>query len=149
MHWFFRGSWLYSCFDAPSLQAALAEVLQIAGRIDVLVNNAGMGYSGPVAEVKLDVVRQLYETNVLGAMAMVQAVFPHMVNKGKGRIVNIGSMAAYVHRFARQLLGARQKVLLSCTLVGLLNLDIVRNGATAYIYHLSLYDQAIQRSLLL
>ena len=115
----------------------------------MLVNNAGMGYSGPVAEVKLDVVRQLYETNVLGAMAMVQAVFPHMVNKGKGRIVNIGSMAAYVHRFARQLLGARQKVLLSCTLVGLLNLDIVRNGATAYIYHLSLYDQAIQRSLLL
>lgn len=90
---------MYSCLNAPSLQAALAEVLRIAGRIDVLVNNAGMGYSGPVAEVKLDVVRQLYETNVLGAMAMVQAVFPHMVNKGKGRIVNIGSVAAYVHRF--------------------------------------------------
>ena len=101
----------FSFWRPAFLQAALKEALHIAGRIDVLVNNAGMGYSGPVAEVKLDKIRQLYETNVFGAMAMVQVVFPHMVNQRKGRIVNIGSVAAYVHRFvlhsAQHLQGAQ------------------------------------------
>jgi len=70
--------------DPTSVEAAVAAVIERAERVDVLVNNAGLSAVGPLAEVPLDTVRRLFETNVTGLLAMVQAVFPTWPNAAVG-----------------------------------------------------------------
>ena len=78
--------------DAASIAGAVAQVIDRAGRIDMLVNNAGVNFFGPLAEMPLDKVRTLFETNLTSVIATSQAVFPQMVRQGSGRIVNVGSV---------------------------------------------------------
>jgi NAD(P)-dependent dehydrogenase (short-subunit alcohol dehydrogenase family) len=78
--------------DPDSVHAAVADVITKAGRIDVLINNAGMNMFGPVLETPLSDLRAIFETNVLGLVAITQAVFPHMAARRSGRIINIGSV---------------------------------------------------------
>lgn len=75
-----------------SVAQAIQHVIERAGRIDILINNAGFNLVGPLAEAPLDGVRRIFETNVTGLLAVTQAVFPHMATQHKGRIVNIGSV---------------------------------------------------------
>ncbi len=77
--------------DGASVDAVVASVRAAAGRIDLLINNAGYGAMGPVAEMPLaEVVRQ-FDTNVYGVVRLVQACAPLMRGQGGGVIVNIGS----------------------------------------------------------
>jgi NAD(P)-dependent dehydrogenase (short-subunit alcohol dehydrogenase family) len=76
-----------------SIAAAVAAVLERAGRIDVLVNNAGFGLIGPVVELPLDRLRAQLETNVVGALAVAQAVAPAMIDRRSGVMVNVGSVS--------------------------------------------------------
>lgn len=78
--------------DPESIAAAVAQVTERAGRIDVLINNAGVNAAGPLAELPLQSFRRIMETNVTGTLAMVQAVVPHMAQQRAGRIVNLGSV---------------------------------------------------------
>ncbi len=70
--------------DQASIDTAVAEIVRLNGRLDVLVNNAGISLDGSratvagVLEVSPDIARQTYETNVLGPMRLIQAVAPHM-----------------------------------------------------------------------
>ena len=64
--------------------------------IDVLINNAGAGQTGPMADVPLDRVRRLFEVNVFGTLAMTQSVLPGMVAKGAGRVIIVSSIAGVV-----------------------------------------------------
>jgi 1-acylglycerone phosphate reductase len=80
-----------------SIQAAVAEVVSITGRVDILVNNAGVPCVGPMVDVRLSKVRSVYETNVFGALRLVQEVVPHMARQGSGTIVNIGSVVGMVN----------------------------------------------------
>jgi NAD(P)-dependent dehydrogenase (short-subunit alcohol dehydrogenase family) len=82
--------------DPTSIERAVSSVIEKAGRLDILVNNAGFNIFGPVAEVPVDDFRKLFETNLLGTLAVSQAVIPKMVDQGSGRIVNIGSIAGVV-----------------------------------------------------
>ena len=61
--------------------------------IDVLINNAGAGQTGPMADVPIDRVRRLFDVNVFGTLAMTQAVLPGMLAKGAGRIIIVSSIA--------------------------------------------------------
>jgi len=79
--------------DTASIGAAVRETLGAAGRIDVLVNNAGYGLMGPAVEIPLAELRTQLETNVVGPLALIQAVVPAMVDQGGGLIVNVGSVS--------------------------------------------------------
>lgn len=74
-----------------SVAATVAQVHAELGRIDLLVNNAGIGITGAAEESSIAQVRALFETNVHGVVRMTNAVLPIMRRQGGGRILNIGS----------------------------------------------------------
>jgi NADP-dependent 3-hydroxy acid dehydrogenase YdfG len=74
------------------VEAAVKAALTRFGRIDVLVNNAGIGYFGSVEESELDEVRRMFEINVWGLAAMTRAVLPAMRKQRSGTVVNISSI---------------------------------------------------------
>jgi len=76
-----------------SVDKAIAGVLADKGRIDVLVNNAGISAGGSVEELPLSEFRQAMETNYFGALRCIQAVIPGMRERRSGHIVNVSSVA--------------------------------------------------------
>jgi len=80
------------CDDA-SASRGVQQVLQKAGAIDVLINNAGVGMMAVAEELKLEDLRRLYETNIFGVLRVTQAVLPHMRALRKGRILMLSSVA--------------------------------------------------------
>ena len=76
--------------DRPSVEAMVGRVLEEFGRLDVLVNNAGLGLSGRVSELRAEDLRYVFEVNIIGPLNCVQAALPHM-GRG-GRIVNVSSV---------------------------------------------------------
>jgi NAD(P)-dependent dehydrogenase (short-subunit alcohol dehydrogenase family) len=79
--------------DPESIARAVETVVSEADRVDILVNNAGYGQIAPMIAVPLEKLRLQLETNVIGAVAMMQAVAPHMIRHRHGRIVQIGSIS--------------------------------------------------------
>jgi hypothetical protein len=75
-------------------------LIDTAGDVDVLVNNAGFAVFSPVAEANPDVVREMIETNYLGAFHCTQAVLPRMLARRSGTIVNVSSITGLMG-FAR------------------------------------------------
>jgi NAD(P)-dependent dehydrogenase (short-subunit alcohol dehydrogenase family) len=79
--------------DRKSVDAAIEEVIKREGRIDVLVNNAGIAIEGPVEDFNDDEVLAVFETNVFGVIRVTRAVLPHMRSQGSGTIVTVSSIA--------------------------------------------------------
>jgi NAD(P)-dependent dehydrogenase (short-subunit alcohol dehydrogenase family) len=79
-----------------SVRECVAQVLEDAGAIDVLVNNAGVGVAGAIEMVPLDRIRGMFETNFYGAVRMMQAVLPSMRNRRSGTVVNVTSVMGHV-----------------------------------------------------
>lgn len=73
--------------------ASIAAVVQEVGSVDVLVNNAGLGLMGAFEVTPMATVREIFETNTFGTMAMVQAFLPGFRERRSGRIVNVTSSA--------------------------------------------------------
>jgi NAD(P)-dependent dehydrogenase (short-subunit alcohol dehydrogenase family) len=82
--------------DDASRQAAVAEVERRHGAIGVLVNNAGYGQYGPLEEISPELLKRAFDTNVFGLLRMAQLALPGMRHAGRGRIVNISSLAGRV-----------------------------------------------------
>ena len=82
--------------DDESVASAVREVLGRSGRIDVLVNNAGLGVAGAAEESSIDQARVLFDTNLFGSMRMTRAVLPHMREQGSGRIINVSSVLGFM-----------------------------------------------------
>jgi NAD(P)-dependent dehydrogenase (short-subunit alcohol dehydrogenase family) len=78
--------------DDVSVGKTVAGVLADSGRIDVLVNNAGIAVTGPVEELALADFRRVMETNYFGALRCIQAVFPGMRERRSGHIINVSSI---------------------------------------------------------
>ena len=75
----------------PALEAAIADI----GPIDILINNAGMGYTGPLATLPLEDWQRVMDLNLTSVLLCMQAVLPGMRDRGSGTILNIASVAAY------------------------------------------------------
>ena len=76
------------------LDVTTDDVAKAAGwDLDVLIDNAGAGQTGPMADVPIDRVRRLFDVNVFGTLAVTQAVLPRMVAKGSGRVIIVSSIA--------------------------------------------------------
>jgi NAD(P)-dependent dehydrogenase (short-subunit alcohol dehydrogenase family) len=80
-----------------SVAAAVSELIRREGRIDLLVNNAGVSVAPAGAEESsLDQARAIFDTNFFGLVRMTRAVVPHMRAQGSGRILNIGSVLGFL-----------------------------------------------------
>lgn len=79
-----------------SVRNGVAELLRRAGRLDVVVNNAGRAMVGACEETGADEARALFETNVFGPMRVVAAVLPTMREARRGAIVNVGSLSGFI-----------------------------------------------------
>lgn len=79
------------------------QTIEYFGRIDVLINNAGIGLTGTVADMNISDLEKLFQLNVFAPVATLQAVVPHMRNQGQGVIINVSSV---VENMALPFLGA-------------------------------------------
>lgn len=82
--------------DEASVQRAIKSVIDRAGRIDVLVNNAGTALIGAVEETSVAEAESLFDTNVFGILRTIRAVLPHMRAQRSGRIVNVSSVLGFL-----------------------------------------------------
>ena len=71
--------------------ASIAHAIDVAGPIDVLVNNAGIGMLGALEGTSMDTARDVFATNLIGTIAMTQAVLPQFRERGAGVVVNVTS----------------------------------------------------------
>jgi NAD(P)-dependent dehydrogenase (short-subunit alcohol dehydrogenase family) len=76
--------------------SCIEEVLNSEGKLDVLVNNAGVGITGPLEEIPEDEIKNNFETNLFGPIRVIKAVLPTMRKQQSGLIINVTSIAGYM-----------------------------------------------------
>lgn len=82
--------------NVESVKKAMARLLQKEGRIDVLINNAGVGITGPLEETPHEEILGAFDTNFNGPLHVIKAVLPQMREQKAGLIINITSLAGYM-----------------------------------------------------
>lgn len=78
--------------DEASVQAAVSQVIAEAGHIDILINNAGYDLYGAAEETSMADLHAQIDTNFYGTVRVIQAVLPHMRERGQGKIINVSSI---------------------------------------------------------
>jgi len=88
----------YACdvTQPAQIEALVAQVIEDYGRIDVLINSAGINIRGPIESLTLEQFRLVQDTNVTGMWLLCREVAPHMKARGYGRVINVGSILSQV-----------------------------------------------------
>ncbi len=79
-----------------TIEQAVASIIAKSGRIDVVINNAGVGITGPLEEIPTSEIKNNFETNFFGPIEVMKAVLPQMRKQKSGLIINITSIAGYM-----------------------------------------------------
>jgi short-subunit dehydrogenase len=79
--------------DDASVNAAIDKIIKAEGKIDVLVNNAGNGVTGPAYAMPADFAKKQFEVNFFGVVRVSSAVLPKMIEAKQGLVINLGSLA--------------------------------------------------------
>lgn len=82
--------------QVDSIEKAVSVIIKKEGSIDVLVNNAGVGITGPIEETPNSEIEKAFETNYYGPINVIKAVLPQMRKQGSGKIINVTSIAGYM-----------------------------------------------------
>lgn len=82
--------------NSSSIEEAVSEVIKKEERLDILINNAGVGITGPVEETPDNEILKAFDTNVLGPIRVMKAVLPQMRAQKSGLVINITSIAGYM-----------------------------------------------------
>ncbi|WP_053403961.1 SDR family oxidoreductase [Persicobacter sp. CCB-QB2] len=82
--------------EEASVQSGIKQLLEITGRLDAVVNSAGLGTIGAVEEMPVDTIKEVFETNFYGVLRVCQAVLPIFRKQRSGHIINISSIAGEV-----------------------------------------------------
>ncbi len=82
--------------NTQSILNCVAQIIQKEGQIDVVINNAGVGITGPIEEIPSKEIRNNFETNLFGPIEVMKAVLPAMREQKCGLIINITSIAGYM-----------------------------------------------------
>lgn len=82
--------------DVNSINNAVAEVITAQGKLDVVINNAGVGITGPIEEIPEAEIQNNFDTNLFGPINVIKAVLPQMRKQNSGLIINITSIAGYM-----------------------------------------------------
>ncbi len=123
--------------DDASMAAAVDTVMQEAGRIDVLINNAGYGSYGALEDVPLEEARRQFEVNIFGLARLTQLVLPGMRAQHSGRIINVSSIGgkfgepfgAWYHATKFALEGLSDSLRMELYLFGI-DVVVIQPGAT-------------------
>jgi NAD(P)-dependent dehydrogenase (short-subunit alcohol dehydrogenase family) len=82
--------------NSESIQAAVAKIIASSGRLDIVINNAGVGITGPLEEIPSEEIKNNFETNLFGPIEVMKAALPQMRTQKSGLIINITSIAGYM-----------------------------------------------------
>ena len=82
--------------DEAQVEATVAQIMADFGRIDILINNAGINIRGAIEDLSLEQFRRVQDTNVTGIWLMCRAVGPHLKAQKSGRVINLGSTLSII-----------------------------------------------------
>ena len=82
--------------NPESIKLAVAQIIAKSGRLDIVINNAGVGITGPLEEIPMQEIKNNFETNFFGPIEVIKAVLPQMRAQKSGLIINITSIAGYM-----------------------------------------------------
>lgn len=82
--------------NADSIHKAVANIIATSGRLDIVINNAGVGITGPLEEIPMEEIKNNFETNFFGPIEVMRAALPQMRLQKSGLIINITSIAGYM-----------------------------------------------------
>jgi NAD(P)-dependent dehydrogenase (short-subunit alcohol dehydrogenase family) len=82
--------------NTESITNTVQKIIELSGKLDIVINNAGVGITGPIEEIPTEEIKNNFETNFFGPIEVMKAVLPQMRSQKSGLIINITSIAGYM-----------------------------------------------------
>jgi NAD(P)-dependent dehydrogenase (short-subunit alcohol dehydrogenase family) len=118
--------------DIQSIKACVALLLEKEARLDVLINNAGVGITGPLEETPIEEIQKAFATNLYGPIQITNEALPSMRNQKSGHIINITSIAGYMGLPYRGIYSATKAALEITTEA--YRMELMQFGYISYLY---------------